>query len=93
MMQRRCLISLMTSLFLMAGSAAYAAEWHECEKAKLRQLDLQQARKQASPSHKRKKSKQGRESAGSSVEQIDEWLWKNCREYAYELRTLEQQRM
>ncbi|MDB6063652.1 MAG: hypothetical protein JWM78_3755 [Verrucomicrobiaceae bacterium] len=86
-------------IFLIAGlslsfiSEAHAAEWRACEKAKLRQLDLQQSKRTASPSNKRKSSRSRGEGAHDSAEQLEDWLWKNCRQYSYELRTLEQQRM
>jgi hypothetical protein len=92
-MQRNCFVISITVLFLVYASSIRAAEWRECEKAKIRQLNLEQSRRAASPSHKRKSSKHRSESASDSAEQIDDWLWKNCREYSYELRTLEQQRM
>jgi opacity protein-like surface antigen len=31
--------------------------------------------------------------AQADVNRIDEWLWKNCREYSNELRSIEQQYM
>lgn len=77
-------------LYFILASEVHAAEWRECEHAKLRQLDLEQARRQAKPSGK---SHQRKKTSRASVEQLDEWLWKNCREFSYELRTLEQQRM
>lgn len=94
-MSRYYLITIFTWLCLAAASEVHAAEWRECEHAKLRQLDLEQTRRQASPStksHQRKKTSQ-RSTSRVSAEQLDDWLWKNCREYSYELRTLEQQRM
>lgn len=84
-----CLISL----FFSGAVTSHAAEWRECEQAKLRQLDLEQSHRQASPSHKRKSARSSVKKVSASAERIDDWLWKNCREYSYELRTLEQQRM
>ena len=92
-MRNNRFIGFIAGLMVSLTTAAHAAEWRECEKAKLRQLDLQQRQKTASPSHSRKSSKSRQRSAHVSIEQLDEWLWKNCREYSYELRTLEQQRM
>jgi hypothetical protein len=94
-MPRYYFVVLITGLSFILASEVYAAEWRECEKTKLHQLDLQQAQRQASPSHKshqRKKTKQGGASR-ASVAQLDDWLWQNCRDYSYELRTLEQQHM
>lgn len=69
---------------------AHAADWRECEKAKLRELQLQQ-----SADHKtsKRKSQRRHESRRQNAEEIDTWLWKNCREFSYELRQLEQERM
>lgn len=92
-MQRYCLVVFVTCLFLCVAGEARATEWRECEKAKLRQLDLQQSQKTASPSRKHNSSKSRSANVRGNVEQLDEWLWKNCREYSYELRTLEQQKM
>lgn len=75
---------------VLLSSAAYGAEWRECEKAKLRELKLQRSSMESKPS-KGKKHKQ--ESRSERIEEIDTWLWKNCREYSYELRQLEQEHM
>ena len=79
-------------IFAMAAFSlgAHSAEWRDCEKAKLRALQLQQHVDE----HKTaKRKKQHRVDQHQSVEEIDTWLWKNCREYSYELRQLEQERM
>ena len=68
---------------------AQGAEWRECQQAKLRQLQLQQKSAHAKPSKKKSKS----ENRQQREEEIDTWLWKNCRDYSYELRQLEQERM
>lgn len=75
---------------VLLSPLAYGAEWRECEKAKLRELKLQQGSAQSKPA-KGKKRKQ--ESRSERIEEIDTWLWKNCREFSYELRQLEQDRM
>ncbi|MFT3929771.1 MAG: hypothetical protein QM709_05645 [Spongiibacteraceae bacterium] len=74
----------------MPASSAYAAEWRECEKAKLRELKLQDGAEKRTTT---KKKASHRESLGQRIEEIDTWLWKNCREYSYELRQLEQEHM
>ena len=83
-----------TRLFVLCFAAvsvipAHGAEWRACEQAKLRQLQLQQNSTHTKLSKKKRKS----ETHQQSAEQIDTWLWKNCREYSYELRQLEQDRM
>jgi hypothetical protein len=84
------------SLFLVAGfvaSAVHGAELRECEKAKLQQLRQSEKAHSAAPAKSRKKSKSNRSASVRSIDEIETWLWKNCREYSYELRALEQQRM
>jgi len=81
---------IVTAIFLAGPFGAHGADWPQCEKAKLRQLDLQQERRQAAPLRPKKSRKK---TPAASVEQLDEWLWKNCRGYSYELRDIEQRRM
>ena len=94
-LHRFCLRSKVARLLIVAvGSlslSAYGAEWRDCEKAKLRALQLQQN----TAEHKIPKSKKQRRTGAQhqSVDEIDTWLWKNCREYSYELRQLEQEKM
>lgn len=79
-------IIAMTTLSL----STHATEWRDCEKAKLRELKLQR-----SDDHKvsKRKSHRREEDRRQSADEIDTWLWKNCREYSYELRQLEQEKM
>ncbi len=72
-----------------------AADWRECEQAKLRQLNLEHAAHTASVggSKKHARSRTGTTKSREDANQLDEWLWKNCRNYANELRSLEQDRM
>lgn len=84
---------LLHGFILMAvvlSPSAQSAEWRECEKAKLRELKLQQGSAESKPSKSKKRKS---ESRSERIEEIDTWLWKNCREYSYELRQLEQDRM
>lgn len=74
----------------MFSAIAHSAEWPECERAKLRELKLQQG---SSASKTTKSKKQKSESRSERIEEIDTWLWKNCREFSYELRQLEQDKM
>jgi hypothetical protein len=76
--------------FSFSVTQVHAADLRECEKAKLRQLKLERAAHNKSSGSKKKS---GASKSRQSAEQIDEWLWKNCRNYSYELRTLEQQQM
>lgn len=82
------------SCFIVAISAiatnAHAADWPACEKAKLRELKLQRGFAENKIS---KSKKRNQESRSERIEEIDTWLWKNCREYSYGLRQLEQDRM
>lgn len=74
----------------LASTPAGAAEWPQCEQAKLRQLQLERR-----PASSKKTGKKPRRAVSNrrSVADLDEWLWKNCRQFAAELRTLEQSRM
>jgi hypothetical protein len=82
-------------LFVVAAStlslSAHGTEWRDCEKAKLHELNLQRGNDDRKTS-KRKSHSHG-ESRRQSAEEIDTWLWKNCREFSYELRQLEQEKM
>ncbi len=87
---------LLVRLFLFSAVAfaidAHAAEWRECEKAKLHELQLQRHTEDHKPA--RRKSYRRRDAErDQSAEEIDTWLWKNCREFSYELRQLEQDKM
>lgn len=74
----------------MLPSITHGAEWRDCEKAKLRELKLQQGSRESKPTKSKKKNQRSR---GERIEEIETWLWKNCREFSYELRQLEQDRM
>lgn len=70
----------------------HAATLSECEKIKLQQLKAEygsktKVRKRTSSNHR------GPSRSRQSVDKLDEWLWKNCGNYANELRSLEQSRM
>lgn len=67
----------------------YAASYSECEKAKLKQLKTER-----SASGKISKAGgKGPSKRRQNADKLDEWLWRNCGNYAHELRNLEQQRM
>jgi len=80
-------------VFVSMAAPLQAAEWRECEKAKLQQLRLAEHARTSAPTKHRSKHRASTNSSHTSVDDIETWLWKNCREYSYELRTLEQQRM
>lgn len=71
---------------------AQAAEWRECEKVKLQQLKSEH-RTQAQGRKKSSSANRGPSRARQKSDKLDEWLWRNCGNYANELRTLEQGRM
>jgi hypothetical protein len=85
--------SLCFSITACIASQVQAADWRACEKAKLRQLSVEQAAHAGNRSSGKKSRSNSASKSRRSAEQIDEWLWKNCRDYSYELRNLEQQRM
>jgi|KBSSwiStaDraftv2_1062776.scaffolds.fasta_scaffold62215_5 hypothetical protein len=80
-------------VFVSTAAPLQAAEWRECEKAKLQQLRLTERARTSAPTKTRSKHRPSANSTRATADDIDTWLWKNCREYSYELRTLEQQRM
>lgn len=82
-------------VFTLVVSAAplHAAEWRECEKAKLQQLRQTEKARVSAPKKSHGKHRARTNSSYSSSEDLETWLWKNCRDYSYELRSLEQQRM
>jgi len=88
---RRILVSFAAAaaIAILPGSAV-GAEWRECEQAKLRELKLLRSEHQKKP--KRKSARQSAQPQ-QSAEEIETWLWKNCREFSYELRQLEQEQM
>lgn len=86
--------TLPATLFIAAvifSLHAHSAEWRECEQAKRRELKLQRntdtAKRTSRKTHRRDEDRHQR------AEEVDTWLWKNCREFSYELRQLEQQSM
>lgn len=85
------------ALIALSISSAWAADWHACESAKLREIRTQRSDKPLPGSHRHKKhraaSRTETDGRTETAEEIDTWLWKNCREYSYELRQLEQDRM
>lgn len=80
-------------ILALSGASAHAAEWKECERAKLRLLKLEQRAQNGNHGAARKGSRGKTPDARRNAASLDEWLWKNCRSYASELRTLEQSRM
>lgn len=83
-------LRLIATFSMVFSVGAYAAEWRDCEKAKLRELQLQ---KTSARKTSRRKTRRQQEDRQQSAEELDTWLWKNCREFSYELRQLEQDKM
>jgi hypothetical protein len=79
---------------LLACSVAHVhgATLAECESAKLKLLKAEQGARERARGSKPGSGK-GPSRKRQSVEKLDEWLWKNCSNYAHELRQLEQGRM
>lgn len=79
------------SLFITGcgfAASAHAAELAECKKAKQRQLQLEKGGGQGASAGKSSRGNRRRAAA-----ELDEWLWKNCRSHARELRELERDRL
>lgn len=67
-----------------------------CSKQKHKQLQLTARHRESAPTRSRSKKRSKHSTAattGQKIDQIDEWLWKNCRSHAAEMRTIEQQYM
>lgn len=81
----RCAI---VSLFIAGcgfAASVHAADLAECQKAKQRQLQLEKGGgKSVSASRGNRRR---------AAAELDEWLWKNCRSHARELRELERARL
>jgi len=85
----QCHFAIAAIVLTLLSMQAHAADWKACERAKLRQISLEQRAHGTSGKNVRGKKTGTRESAA----QLDDWLWKNCRSYASELRSLEQSRL
>ena len=79
------------TVFALLATRVDAAEWKACERAKLQLLRQEQIQRSGG-AHGRRHHRRATTPARNAAE-LDEWLWKNCREYSYELRALEQSRM
>ncbi len=80
------------ALFMACCTAyVHAAPYSECEKVKLQQLKSEQSSRGAGKGAKA--SGKGPSKRRQNTDKLEEWLWKNCSDYAHELRSLEQQRM
>lgn len=78
------------ALSLFFSAAGHGADWRACEQAKLRVLQIERGGGETKTS--KRKNRRG-DNRRQRAEEIDTWLWKNCREYSYELRQIEQGRM
>lgn len=90
MKTHRTVVAILTAAFCVAASADASLE--ACSKKKTRQMELLERRHPA-PGRGRKQAKRSAADIRQQVEKIDQWLWKNCRSHAEEMRTIEQQYM
>jgi hypothetical protein len=74
------------------ATPAHAATLQQCEKVKLQYLKAEQGSRAAGGKGSKAGGK-GPSKRRQSADKLEEWLWKNCSNYAHELRSLEQQRM
>lgn len=87
------------SLFIASilSSAAIADETlAHCSAKKTQQMELTQRMRAGTPaktSHRKKGHSTRTTNTRQRIDDIDEWLWKNCRNYSEEMRTIEQQYM
>lgn len=80
----------------IAGVSRADESLANCSKQKHKQLELTASNRLGPPtrSHSKKHSKQtSTATTRQKIDQIDDWLWKNCRSHAAEMRTIEQQYM
>lgn len=75
-----------------AQAQAHAATLQQCEKVKLQHLKTEQGSRVAGGKGSKAGGK-GPSKRRQSADKLEEWLWKNCSNYAHELRSLEQHRM
>ncbi|MET0378672.1 MAG: hypothetical protein ABW049_06720 [Spongiibacteraceae bacterium] len=87
-------------LFITLASIAVCGRADEslasCSKQKHKQLELAAKNRQSAPTRSRSKKRSNHTPATTTrqkIDQIDDWLWKNCRSHAAEMRTIEQQYM
>jgi hypothetical protein len=97
-MNRTCL-NFSVVFGLIFGTTGYAQEsLNTCTAEKTHQMELIRSIKLApepktDPYTRRTYNSFDKVRAQDDVNRIDEWLWKNCREYSEELRKVEQQYM
>lgn len=90
-MRIRPLISVALLSLICATPCAAQESLATCSKRKTQQLELMERQHGGHATKSRKRS--SRVNASRKIEELDVWLWKNCRSHAAELRTLEQQAM
>jgi hypothetical protein len=88
---RRFFIVILLAVFCqpLAVVSAAAADWSACKTAQSRLLRLERAGRNGKPAL----GHRSRASMRREVDQLDTWLWKNCRSHSRELRELERQRL
>lgn len=90
--KKRSIKKTVFAIFIACCTAhVHATPYSECEKVKLQQLKSEQGSRGASKGTKA--AGKGPSKRRQNADKLDEWLWKNCGDYAHELRSLEQQRM
>lgn len=89
-------IALFFTLISIADCSSADESLASCSKQKHHQLELTAKNRQGAPSRSRSKKSSKQTSSTTTrqkINQIDDWLWKNCRSHAAEMRTIEQQYM
>ena len=88
---KKTLLVTTTLLAIVSSTSTFADESLEtCSKQKVRQMEM--THKNATKRSRSKKQTSATDSR-RKIDQIDEWLWKNCRSHAAEMRSIEQQYM
>lgn len=86
-------IILLVALASAADRSRAEASLASCSKQKHKQLELTARNRQGTPARTRRKKHSDHIVTRQKIARIDDWLWKNCRSHAAEMRTIEQQYM
>jgi hypothetical protein len=89
-------LSTLISATLFSPLGCADATLKSCSAKKIQQMEITRRAHNGSVSSKKSGGHSKRSSSSSpqlKADQIDEWLWKNCRSYSEEMRSIEQQYM
>jgi hypothetical protein len=93
------IVQLLTITAFLSFSALADESLESCSDAKVRQMELQRSiktelnRGQSSAQDNRYHHRPDTAAMQQEAQTLEEWLWKSCRNYSNELRSIEQQYM